>query len=277
MSADFAALSQFAQQQIMLFVLVLTRLTLMLIATPALAGGVPRQVKVFLVVAITVLLLPIVGAGDLSQLAAIRTPVDMAIALAREALVGLMIGLVIQLLVIGLQTAGELISGTGGMQLGDTFDPGAGTSMPVIARLIGMLATAVMIAVGGHREMFDALLGSFESMPPGRGWTGGGTVELLTHELSLGLAAGVRAGAPVVLALLLANLITGLLSRTLPQLNVLAIGLSVNALALIAVLAISIGSIATVFEDEFSDAVRMLRAHLTPAVEASAETEPAGA
>lgn len=277
MPVHLEPLSQLAQQQIVLFVLVLTRLTLMLIATPALGGGVPRQVKIFLVVAITVLLLPIVGAGDLAHLSDIQTPVDMAIALAREALVGLMIGLVIQLLVVGLQTAGELISGTGGMQLGDTFDPSAGATMPVIARLIGMLATAVLIAVGGHREMFDALLGSFESMPPGRGWVGGDTVELLTHELSLGLAAGVRAGAPVVLALLLANLITGLLSRTLPQLNVLAIGLSVNALALLAVLAISAGSIAIVFDQELAEAVRTLRAHLMPAVEASTGLEPAGA
>ena len=39
-----------------------------------------------------------------------------------------------------------------------------------------------------------------------------------------------RVAAPVIAALLLSNLVTGLISRTLPQINVLAIGLSINAL-----------------------------------------------
>ena len=53
-------------------------------------------------------------------------------------------------------------------------------------------------------------------------------------------------------ALLLSNLITGLISRTLPQINVLAIGLSVNALAMLVVLALTIGSAGLIFRDELA-------------------------
>ena len=77
-------------------------------------------------------------------------------------------------------------------------------------------------------------------------------MELVVDQLSAGTAAGVRVAAPVVAALLLSNLITGLISRTLPQINVLAIGLSINALAMLVVLALTIGSAGLLFRDELA-------------------------
>ena len=68
-----------------------------------------------------------------------------------------------------------------------------------------------------------------------------------------GMAAGLRFAAPVVAALLLSNIVTGLISRTLPQINVLAIGLSINALAMLVVLALTIGSAGLIFQDELSE------------------------
>ena len=70
--------------------------------------------------------------------------------------------------------------------------------------------------------------------------------------------AGVRVAAPVVAALLLSNLVTGLISRTLPQINVLAIGLSINALAMLVVLALTIGSAGLIFRHELAMAVHRL-------------------
>ena len=75
---------------------------------------------------------------------------------------------------------------------------------------------------------------------------------LVVDQLAAGTAAGVRVAAPVVAALLLSNLITGLISRTLPQINVLAIGLSINALAMLVVLALTIGSAGLLFREELA-------------------------
>ena len=62
----------------------------------------------------------------------------------------------------------------------------------------------------------------------------------------------MRVAAPVIAALLLSNLVTGLISRTLPQINVLAIGLSINALAMLVILAVTIGSVGLVFQEELA-------------------------
>ncbi|MDA9934204.1 flagellar biosynthetic protein FliR [Rubripirellula sp.] len=77
-------------------------------------------------------------------------------------------------------------------------------------------------------------------------------MDLVVEQLSAGMASGVRIAAPVIAALLLSNLVTGLISRTLPQINVLAIGLSINALAMLVILSVTIGSVGLVFQSELA-------------------------
>ncbi len=53
---------------------------------------------------------------------------------------------------------------------------------------------------------------------------------------------GIRAGAPVVAAVLLATLVLGLISRTLPQLNVMVVGFGLNAMLTFAVFSFAVGA-----------------------------------
>jgi flagellar biosynthetic protein FliR len=77
-------------------------------------------------------------------------------------------------------------------------------------------------------------------------------LDLVVEQLTAGMTAGIRVAAPIVAVVMLSNLITGLVSRTLPQINVLAVGLSVNALATFVVLAITIGSAGWLFQEELN-------------------------
>ncbi len=244
------------QHLIIIGLLVLTRLSLMLSSMPAVGSGVPRRIRGLFAMALTVLLIPLTMHHPTAHL---TTMVQLAIALAREALIGLMMGMVIQLLISGLQIAGELANSTGGLQLGDAYDPQLRATVPVFSKLVGMLAAAVLLVGGGHREMLDALMGSFSTLPPGRLELQRDVLDLLVHELTSGLAAGIRAAAPLLTAVLLANLITGLISRTLPQLNLLAIGLNVNAITVLAVTALVIVGLAGLFDQEIVDSLSRLR------------------
>ena len=193
-----------------------------------------------------------------SDLPRLDNLLDLAIAIAREGLIGLLIGATVQLVVTGLQLAGEAITSTSGMQLGDAVDPTTSSAMPSMARLVGLLVTAVMLAIGGHRLVLGILVDSFESLPAGNVRFDASMMTLLIDQLSSGMAAGLRVSAPVVAALLLSNLVTGLVSRTLPQINVLAIGLSINALAMLVVSALTIGSAGWIFQEELTKAIDRL-------------------
>jgi len=241
-------------------ILVLTRLSTLLMAMPAVGAGVPKRVRALLAIMLTVILVPtVVRLTDTADLPRLDNLVELGIAIAREAIVGMLIGATVQLIVTGLQLAGETISGTGGMQLGDSIDASTQGSMPTMAKLVGMLVTAILLISGGHRVVLRLLLESFQALPAGDVVLESSMLDLILAQLSAGMAAGVRVAAPVVGALLLSNLITGLVSRTLPQLNVLAIGLSLNALALLIVTALTIGSIGYVFQSELESTVVRVR------------------
>ena len=246
-------LAQWLIEHLVLGVLVLTRLSTLLMAMPAIGVGVPRRVRAFLAVLLTLLLLPPIAAQTADDaLPQLENLIDLAIAIAREGLIGLLIGATIQLLVTGMQLAGEAITSTSGMQLGDAVDPTTASSMPSLARLVGLLVTAIFLAVGGHRLLLDVLVRSFESLPAGDVSFHDSMLNLIVQQLSAGMTAGVRVAAPVIAALLLSNLVTGLVSRTLPQINVLAIGLSINALAMLVVTALTIGTAGLVFQHELA-------------------------
>lgn len=253
------SLAQWLVDHLVLGVLVMTRLSTLLIAMPAVGVGVPKRVRAFLALLITIVLLPPVAeATSPDSLPGPEHLVDLAVAVAREGLIGLLIGATIQLIVTGLQLGGEAITSTGGMQLGDAVDPTSSASMTSVARLVGLLVTAVMLTVGGHRVLLGVLLDSFQSLPAGHVQFHDSMMTLVVDQLSAGMAAGLRVAAPVVAALLLSNLITGLISRTLPQINVLAIGLSINALAMLVVLALTIGSVGLIFRSELATAAARL-------------------
>lgn len=255
------SLAQWMVDHLVLGVLVLTRLSMVLMAMPAVGVGVPRRIRAFLAFLLTILLLPSVAEVTPSEsLPQVQNLIDLTIAVAREAMIGLLIGATIQLIVTGLQLGGEAITSTGGMQLGDAVDPTSAASMPSVARMVGLLVTAFMLAIGGHRVVLRLLLDSFEALPAGHVQFETSMMILVMDQLSAGMAAGMRVAAPVIAALLLSNLITGLISRTLPQINVLAIGLSINALAMLVVLSVTIGSAGLIFRDELATAAERLSA-----------------
>jgi flagellar biosynthetic protein FliR len=74
-------------------------------------------------------------------------------------------------------------------------------------------------------------------------------VELVVDSLVI----GIRIGAPVAVALLLANLITALLARTVPQINILAVGFNINAMVMLIMIFASVGGIGFAFQEELAN------------------------
>lgn len=251
-------LSRLLEQHLLLGVLVLTRLSTLLMSLPAIGVGVPIRIRAMLALLLTYLTVPVVAGLDGGPLPQAAHMIDMAIMIGREAFVGILIGMTVQIAVTGVQTAGEIMSGTGGLQLGESVDPSTRSSMPTLAQLVGLLVVATMILIGGHRMVLSSLIDSFAAVPPGDVRFHDPMLGTVIDQLSGAFAAGVRVAAPVVAGLLLSNLITGLISRTLPQLNVLAIGLSLNAAALLVLAAVSIGSASYLFREEFAAAMLRL-------------------
>ena len=257
------SMSQWIAEHFVLGLLVFARLAALLIAMPTLCGAIPHKIRVLMALVITAMLVPTIAANNAgtpeSSIFESTHLLTLVIALGREVVIGMLIGTTIQLIITGIQLGAEVTSSSGAFQA--TTSDASGESMPSLAKFVGLMVVAIMFAAGGHRMVINSLLDSFTNMPPGSVVIHESMLWLVVDQLTAGTSAGIRVAAPVIAALLLSNLIIGLISRTLPQLNVLAVGLSVNALALLVVTAITIGSAGLIFQDELVSAVNRLGEH----------------
>ena len=65
-----------------------------------------------------------------------------------------------------------------------------------------------------------------------------------------------------MVALLLATLVVALISRTLPQLNAVAVGLNFNSLIVLGMFALCLGSAAWVFQEELDGVIETVADHV---------------
>jgi flagellar biosynthetic protein FliR len=243
--------------QFLIFVLVLTRVGSLLMALPALGTAtVPMHVRALLAVAIALLIAPLHFGLPIPPPEHLPA---LALLLVKEAVLGLALGLAVMVLLSGMQIAGQVISQMSGLSLAEVANPNFDTSVPIFSQVLEMLALAIFFLVGGHRQVLDALLDSFAWMPPGQGHFPDSLLGTMTAVATHSFEMGVRASAPVMVAMLLAILIVALISRTIPQLNAVAIGLNFNSLVVLAVFMFCLGSAGWVFQEELGNVIDEVR------------------
>ena len=107
--------------------------------------SVPKRVKIGLGIVITIIVAPTLPAVDIP----IFSPNAIWIAL-QQVMIGVAVGFTMQLAFAAVRTAGELI----GLQMGLSFatfvDPGSHLNMPVLARIIDLLAMLLFLSFNGH-------------------------------------------------------------------------------------------------------------------------------
>jgi flagellar biosynthetic protein FliR len=233
--------------QLLIALLVLTRLSGLVMAAPVVGSrSVPVQIRALMVLALTLLIAPVHWGDSLDPP---RGLLELARLVSYELLIGLALGLGVTLLLLGLQLAGHVAGHMSGMALADVFDPAFDTSVPIVAQFLDVVTMLFFVAMGGHRIVVEALLDTFQSIPPGTATISADAVTPLVGMMQESFALGVRAAAPIVVSLLMSVLVMGLISRTLPQLNILAVGLSLNSIVMLATVAVSLAAIVWLFHD----------------------------
>jgi flagellar biosynthetic protein FliR len=257
-----STLETFLVGRFMVFTLVLARTGALVMTAPILGSpALPRRVRALLAVALSLLVTPVYVSATVPPVA---QALEYGRLLVNEALVGLMLGLGINILFTGIQVAGQVVSQLSGLSLADVFNPGFEEDVSVFSQLFYFLTLAVFVAVGGHRIVIDALLETFAWAPPGSAALGDSFVDVLVNILTQGFALGIRASAPILTALLLSNLVLGLISRTLPQINIIAVGFGLNSLLTLGMLFLSLGGLAWIFQERTVDVMRQIAEMLRP-------------
>jgi flagellar biosynthesis protein FliR len=207
---------------------IMTRIGAALLAAPIFSSaGVPVQLRVAITGAIAVL---ITAWTDVAAPPALLS-IQGLLAVAGEILIGLSMGFVIQLTFAAPTIAAEVISGTMGMSMATAVDPNTSAGSTALGQYFSILLTLAFLAVDAHLHFVELIVQSYKVFPPGEAWLS--TVQL-QQILDFGgdmLVTAILLALPVTLLLLLVNVVTGVISRSAPSLNLFALGLPASVFA----------------------------------------------
>lgn len=204
---------------------VFTRLGAALMVAPVFGGGqTPMRVRLVLVLALTLMLAP--QAPPAPELAMWSS--GWFLTLSQQMMIGVAIGLLLRLCFEAVLMAGTLISNGMGLGFAQLADPVNGGSTPVLGQFMTVLATLFFLALNGHLMLIQLLADSLRTLPPGTTGLGAASAQQISLAALSLFSGAVQIALPATIALLLANMAFGVMSRAAPTLNLTAVGLPVS-------------------------------------------------
>ncbi|MGI5835586.1 MAG: flagellar biosynthetic protein FliR [Chloroflexota bacterium] len=207
------------------FLLVMVRVAAMLMVAPAFgAKPIPAQVKIGLAALLAALITPLqTTEGPLL--------VDMATILlqvSREVVVGLLAGFSATLVFSAVQMAAQIIGVQVGYSFSNTVDPVTAQSAGFLDTFYTMLAVVIFMGLGGHHALISGIAQSFQLVPIGTYAAPIETGDKLVAIISNTFLIAVRLSMPIVGTMFLVDATMALVVRSIPQMNVFAVGLPVK-------------------------------------------------
>ena len=159
-----------------------------------------------------------------------------------ELAIGLAMALPLHLLFGGIYFAGRAVDIQAGFGLALLIDPSTRTQVPLIGTLLAYITGAVFFFSNGHGEVLRILAASVKFAPPDSPLLNDasylaivGAQFVTMSSLALGLVGGL------LLAMLACDVVVALLSRTVPQMNALMLGIQVKAIVMLTILPLVVG------------------------------------
>ena len=178
--------------KVAVFALVLARVGALLATAPLLKlETVPLTVRGLMAVALSMLIMPLYA--HLSY-ASPWNLLAFGSLIVNEVVIGLLLGLGMQVLFAGVQVAGQIVAHMSGMSLAEVSSPTFDGGTSVFGEIFHYVTLAVFVALGGHRMVMAGLLDTFRWAPPGHATFGDSFAQLMVSLLCS--RASTSASAP---------------------------------------------------------------------------------
>ena len=110
-----------------------------------------------------------------------------------------------------------------GLGMANMFDPNLG-NVPVISQFLIILSTLIFLLIDGHLIIIDLIFQSFEELPIGQPLLILPLLDSLLELTPLVFSGGLLLALPMMISLLLVNIGLGIITRSAPSLNIIAVG-----------------------------------------------------
>ena len=228
--------------------------------SPALSShGMPAMVRVVLVFVLSALAAPALPGGMAPGLAGWSASWLMA-AVHAEVFVGMLLGFGVHVVLASFSIAGRMLDVQIGFGIGSVFDPVTRSSQNVMGMLMSLVGVTLFFAMDAHLALASMLARSTTLFPLGALPDFADPMPLLSGAGRM-YAIGLALAAPVAIALVLSDLLVGVTSRNMPQINVLVLSMPLKVLVAYFVLAVSVRAWAPLLSGVFGMAGDILGAN----------------
>ncbi|MEO6205985.1 MAG: flagellar biosynthetic protein FliR [Mycobacteriales bacterium] len=217
----------FSAATISAFLLVLARTGAWVVTAPVLsAKGVSAPGRLAVAVALAVFVTPMTPIESVPQELS-----GYLVAATSQVAVGLVLGLLTNLLFAAFEVAGTLIDLTGGFSYASIVDPLTGQPAAAFSRLFSICFGALFFASDAYQVIVGGFVRSFQGIPldhlPSLSSGAAGT---MGHAATQVLISALEVAAPLLGVLFLTDAALGLAARFVPQANAMSLLLPLKTL-----------------------------------------------
>ena len=220
---DFLPISY---QEFRSFFLILVRVSVIIFLLPFFnARIIPVLPKVGLALVIAIILFPVLNT---KMVEFPNTLLGLGQLVIAELIIGMILGLLVQVFFEGVKIMGQLVGFQTGFAITNILDPTSGVQVSILANMAALAALVMFLLFNGHHILLSAMRESFEIINPGSLNLNRQIFQKIVQVSGEMFVIAIKIGAPAIAALLFTKVAFGLITKFIPQMNIMIVAFPVQ-------------------------------------------------
>jgi flagellar biosynthetic protein FliR len=188
----------------------------------------PVLVKAGFSLVLAIILFPVISVGTRGFPGSLTAFAGL---MAVELIVGMILGLMVMAVFEGVRLMGQVVGFETGFAIANVFDPQSGSQISLLANFAFFVSMALFLLFNGHHVLIHAVKESFDLLPVGSMTMGPALLREMLFVTSDMFVIALKIGAPAIAALLLTKVAFGLVTKLIPQMNIMIVAFPVQIVA----------------------------------------------
>ncbi len=204
---------------------------------------VTRRVRIMLGIGVALILYTAYPYTPLNY----TTFIGYTVIVVKELVVGLTLGFTANMVLTIINAAGQFIDRELGFSMVSNFDQTFNTETTISAQFYSMPVMILMLVLNLHYYILSALSDSFTLIPLGNVTIDTGELyDTMIEYITQYFIIALRISLPVLIAIMLLNVVLGVLAKTAPQMNMFVVGIQLKIFVGFGVIAVTLPFLSTI-------------------------------
>ena len=190
-------------------------------------SGTPGTVKAFFAFILSYM---IIGGIDYSVVNSIDNNFLLMFYCVNEVMTGIILAMIVNICFDFIKFAGAWMDTHIGLSMINLFDASSQSTSTLLSNIFHWIGIMVFFLIDGHYMLIKSLIESFQVVSLGTTIIYQETINQVFLSISQYFIIGLKIAIPIVLIIIIADVCMGLVSRSVPQLNVMILGMPLKIL-----------------------------------------------